>query len=507
MTDDTNDVRRVIADAIEDARDGQLDEERLEQVRQLLLTDADARRFYLQHNQMSHLLSKEAESTETENAIPIDRGVRPVVAYTGWAIAALILIGSSIWSFALINSQPTTISKDTKKPVIVETPDAVITNQIDATFVDGADPIKTGQSLDGKWVRIISGIVQVEFASGAQLALQGPAELRVDSDMECFVQSGMLTVLAPPEASEFTVKSPSGNVIDLGTEFGIVVDADGQMDVHVLEGEVEVEVGDDEPRKLVENEAATVDPLKKQIVDRAIDREAFEPIRLETLLASKPLKLQFDCGIRAGVYQGTQSPAHAAGDVGSNEIYWNGLIGDQSGHFVLADGSVCPMALEVDCGRKQQRAFSWDAEPQLVRSAHCLTRGVFDTALGKDRLISGGMVGLRIKGLPLGRYRIYFIARCVDDNGRGNYLTLKAYRVVIGTDLSEVPRDAPVIMPLDDPDAGQWVAGQTHHVSEVELSATDEYLTMLVRRDLNLSPQRGGGWSPIVGVQIVQIDK
>lgn len=494
-------------------RHGEISREEFADLEKRLETDAELRaalRAMADIEEGLTSLAMQPLSLGLEEKPPISNR-RPVFAYAGWAVAATVLVCSCIWSYAVTSSQPTTIGADGRKPDVVGTPDAVVTNQIDARFADGADRIETGQPLDGKWIRMTSGIVQVEFASGAQLALQGPAELRVDSDMECFLQNGTLTVLAPPEASRFTVKSPTGNVIDLGTEFGIVVDAEGQMDVHVLDGEVEVEVGDDERRKLVENEAATIDPQKKQIEDTAIDRDAFEPIRHETLLASKPLKLQFDCGIRAGVYQGAESPAHATGDIASTEIYWNGLIGDQSGRFVLTDGSVSPMALEVDYGQYQpgannKRSFSWDAEPQLVRSAHCVTRGVFDTALGKDRLSSGGTVGLRIKGLPVGRYRVYFIARGVDDNRRGNYLVLKAYRVAIGADLNEISKDAPVIMPLDDPDARQWVTGQTHHVGEVELAEADEYLTLLVRRDPSLSPQTGGGGTPIVGFQIVQID-
>ena len=436
---------------------------------------------------------------------------RPVFAYAGWVVAATIFVACGIWSYVLVGSQSTTAAKKVKESAGIVFADARVTNLIDVEWSDEADHFTYGQAVDGKWIRLESGIAQVEFSSGAQLALQGPAELRVDSDMECFLQSGKLTVLAPPEATRFTVKSPTGNVIDLGTEFGVVVDANGHMDVHVLDGEVELEVGDEERRRLVENEAATIDPTNKQIHDMPIDRASFDPIRHETLLANKPLKIQFDCGIRAGVYQGIESPAHAAGDIALGEVYWNGLYGDQSGRFLLADGSVSPMALEIDYGETEfvpasKRTFTWDVEPQLVRSAYCQTRGVFDTALGKDRLSSGGTVGLRIKGLPVGKYRVYFIARSVDDTKRGNYLVLKGYRVVVGTNLSEVSRNAPAIMPLDDPDAQQWVAGQTHHVSEVELAAEDEYLTLLVRRDPALSPQKGGGGTAIVGVQIVQID-
>ncbi len=44
MSDESRDIERLIADAIEDARDGELDENRLAEVRELLASSSDARR-------------------------------------------------------------------------------------------------------------------------------------------------------------------------------------------------------------------------------------------------------------------------------------------------------------------------------------------------------------------------------------------------------------------------------------------------------------------------------
>ncbi|MBM82082.1 MAG: hypothetical protein CMJ78_16045 [Planctomycetaceae bacterium] len=64
---------------------------------------------------------------------------------------------------------------------------------------------------------------------------------------------------------------------------------DGQTDVHVLGGEVEVETIDAadsvQSKTLGENEAATVGADDREIAPAEIDRAAFEPIRYETILA------------------------------------------------------------------------------------------------------------------------------------------------------------------------------------------------------------------------------
>ena len=59
MKDDSRDIERLIADALEDCRDGALDDERLQEVRQLLLTNPTARKLYLKHNHFSRMLAAE----------------------------------------------------------------------------------------------------------------------------------------------------------------------------------------------------------------------------------------------------------------------------------------------------------------------------------------------------------------------------------------------------------------------------------------------------------------
>jgi hypothetical protein len=451
--------------------------------------------------------SQTTPSSSKTRSVMLRAGVRPVIAYAGWltAVVAIIMICLPMGTPDDNEESGTALALSVDR-----IPAARMTQQIAVEWQDDTEARVTGEPLDGKWVRVSSGIIQVEFASGAQLGLQGPAELRIDSDMGCFLQSGRLTVLAPPEASEFTVTSPAGKVVDLGTEFGIVVDSSGQMDVHVLEGEVEVasstEPDPGKKKTLLENEAVTVSTEAGEFAVAEIDRAAFESIRHETLLASKPLKLQFDCGSRAGLYQGVESPAHAAGDMSAHEVFWNSIVGDQLGNLTLADGSVTSSAIELDYGSSRTQDVEWGREPNQVRSSFCQSSGVFDTALGRDRLRDAGTIGLRIRGLPAGTYRVFFIGRLTDTGTtRGDFLTNKAFRSAIGVNLDAIPDPHEIIMPVEDSGAAQWVDGQTHLVGEVTLSGPDDYLTVLTRKSKQHSPVASGGHSAIAGVQIVQI--
>lgn len=498
---------------------GQATDEQVEELTERLRSDTAARERFVEmadtHACMAvdESLWVSAQGSQTTpssgqtRTVMLRAGVRPAIAYAGWltAVAAIIVICLPMGTPDDLENSGTALALSADR-----LPAARMTQQIDVEWQEDTEARVTGEPLDGKWVRISSGIIQVEFASGAQLGLQGPAELRIDSDMECFLQSGRLTVLAPPEASQFTVTSPAGKVVDLGTEFGIVVDSSGQMDVHVLEGEVEVasstEPDPGKKKTLLENEAVTVSTEAGEFAVAEIDRAAFESIRHETLLASKPLKLQFDCGSRAGLYQGAESPAHAAGDMSAHDVFWNSVVGDQLGNLTLADGSVTASAIEVDYGASRTQDVEWDKEPNQVHSSFCKSSGVFDTALGRDRLRDAGTVGLRIRGLPAGTYRVFFIGRLTDTGTtRGNFLTTKAFRSTIGINLNRLPESPDLIMPLDDPGAGEWINGQTHLVREVLISGPDDYLTVLTRKSRQHSLRESGGLSAIVGLQIVQI--
>ena len=92
-------------------------------------------------------------------------------------------------------------------------------------------------------VRLDRGAAQVRFARGAVVSLNAPVEFEVLGDNRLFVRSGRITSSVPPEAHGFTVVSPSGEVVDFGTEFTVGVDRDGKTDVYVVAGEVDVAAG------------------------------------------------------------------------------------------------------------------------------------------------------------------------------------------------------------------------------------------------------------------------
>lgn len=104
------------------------------------------------------------------------------------------------------------------------------------------------QFSEGDWVgsgplRLLQGCAQLKFASGATVALNGPTDLEVVNGKRIFLRNGRITPFVPSKAKGFTVVSPSGEVVDFGTEFAVGVDASGLTSVYVIDGEVDVATG------------------------------------------------------------------------------------------------------------------------------------------------------------------------------------------------------------------------------------------------------------------------
>ncbi len=85
-----------------------------------------------------------------------------------------------------------------------------------------------------------SGQAEVTFGSGARVLLEGPVVFDVEQMNRGFLKRGRLTAEVPGPASGFVINTPLMNVIDLGTRFGLNVKHNGESDVHVMQGVVEV---------------------------------------------------------------------------------------------------------------------------------------------------------------------------------------------------------------------------------------------------------------------------
>jgi hypothetical protein len=125
----------------------------------------------------------------------------------------------------------------------IETTDpnvAVLAKSVGAEWENAARPLASGSPLPSGRLSLMRGLAQIEFYSGAVVVIEGPAEVRIDTPMKAHLTRGKLRAVVPPQAVGFAVTTLRFDVIDRGTEFAVRAGDNGDAEVHVFRGRVEV---------------------------------------------------------------------------------------------------------------------------------------------------------------------------------------------------------------------------------------------------------------------------
>ncbi len=127
----------------------------------------------------------------------------------------------------------------------VAAPIARLARCVDCVWSDKLGAPHPGQDLfAGRKLVLKSGLAEIVFANGADTILEGPAALELQSSSSAVLHRGKFSVTAEtPSARGFEVGAPGMKYSDLGTEFGLLVSATGQQEVHVFRGRVRAEQG------------------------------------------------------------------------------------------------------------------------------------------------------------------------------------------------------------------------------------------------------------------------
>lgn len=90
----------------------------------------------------------------------------------------------------------------------------------------------------GQTLALENGQIELTYETGTKLLLTGPTEFLVRAKGGV-LRKGDVVARVTVAGHGFTIETPQGKVIDLGTEFGVVVDDFGVSQVSVFEGKVE----------------------------------------------------------------------------------------------------------------------------------------------------------------------------------------------------------------------------------------------------------------------------
>ncbi len=238
---------------------GTLNNEGVDRIRDILKQNEAARTFFLQQQMMSAALKRDGESglpmPSSEDSMndavqPAEtrrRSSGSAVRFNYWfagvALLLFVLIGRIV-QLEFSPSSPTeesstALDSDSERKEATSRGVAMVTRLVDVTWDQGQSTFEVGDALPAGRLAIKTGFAQVEFFCGATLIIEGPADLEIQSETLARVRSGRLRAQVPPAARGFSLELDDMKVVDLGTEFGLSVSAEG-ANVQVFDGEVEL---------------------------------------------------------------------------------------------------------------------------------------------------------------------------------------------------------------------------------------------------------------------------
>src|SRR5262245_419002 len=271
--------------------DRELTDGQYARLEELLDTDPECRRVYLEYLDMHagllaypHLVAGRTRplrggheytlAGSATNDTPVspngkrsDRGRRKVLPALNYALVAVGTLAASLLVQGVLFPPRT---PDGDRP---GTPDATGAQapQYVATLVQTADCAwesaggarRAGSRLPPGELRLRKGIARLHFDGGPNLVIEGPAVLRIESGAAATVLRGKVVFRGDETAAPFDLHTPSSTLVDFGTEYAVVVGPEGE-EVHVFAGKVRrtplTGAGQAEPEQLTAGEARHYGP-------------------------------------------------------------------------------------------------------------------------------------------------------------------------------------------------------------------------------------------------------
>jgi hypothetical protein len=267
----------------------------------------------------------------------------------------------------------------------------------DCQFHEPRDGLKQSDVLrEGQRVLLAEGILQLQFDDGAEVTLEGPTQITVSDASSARLHRGKMLAYVDERAVGFSVRTPQTDIIDLGTQFALVVEQ-GTTETHVFEGKVELNSGGN--RVVVQaGSAARIDEGNLKI-------DPADPAKFTRLL--HPGRTQ-EKDVRQ---QPMQPPAD---DKSSSAIAWGQPRELTGASDILSEGR---HVAAVNCGRHECKVngVSFAAGRPLMGNGETPLSPGTTGDTGLDAIVSTYGYGntpyaMEIKGLTTGhRYKIQLL--------------------------------------------------------------------------------------------------
>jgi FecR protein len=188
-----------------------------------------------------------------------------------------------------------------------------VSDSLDLRWAAKSPKPKIGDILGSDLLRLESGVVELTFSAGTKVAVEGPAQFKVNGVNGLELFAGKISAEVSGKAHGFSVKSPTAHVVDLGTRFGEIVNSEHATEVDIFQGKVTVSPVSGNAGnhlELTQGKAVLVD-AQSAVPASALPETAFPQAGISVL--ARPQNCGFDVSARA-----------VQGDVPTDFGYWSG---------------------------------------------------------------------------------------------------------------------------------------------------------------------------------------
>ena len=249
-------VRQELLHLLSALCDGELAEAQQLRLEELLDADAECRRYYLEYMDLQAQLLRhplehgrgvgQPEGKRDQQMVP-PRNKRRVQRAMGYVLVAAGTLAASLllqvfWRLHSASSEPVPIQNPNRETTVASNAEyvATLTQTANCVWQDANEARRAGSRLVPGELDLRKGIARIRFDSGADLILEGPMGLRIDSGTAVTVLRGKV-VFQESElelSAPLTLHTPSSTLVDLGTEYAVYVGPEGE-EIHVFDGEVQ----------------------------------------------------------------------------------------------------------------------------------------------------------------------------------------------------------------------------------------------------------------------------
>ena len=249
---------------------GKLTSKQRDQVVEILKTDDEKSRLFVEYLYETGQMIDAGEqiSQISPHLQSLEKNLQ--VRHTWKIIAVLASVAATLavlfsWPFGLVDKQ---------EKVVVEMVDKESLSVTSKLYIARIHSVEGDSFIDGQWLEkgqyIFKDKTALTFDSGVELNLEKGAVLKLLGGNEASLISGKVSAHVPEVAIGFILRTPSSEILDLGTEFAVQVDEQGSTEVEVLVGEVELTPKASNNQRLLLRKNERMQVNRSGVIDREI---------------------------------------------------------------------------------------------------------------------------------------------------------------------------------------------------------------------------------------------